>query len=131
MTVHSDLCGFIWQYYVLLLHAWLTLILVNNIWCRMILTAMEASADHIITLQNFAKYSTHSGFRGCVSVCLCVCPSVCNNFLVYSITKTILPGSSPHLVTTFLTSIPLFLLLWAHLKDKMAAMPIFVFYFSH
>ena len=26
----------------------------------------------IITLQNFAKYSTHSGFRGCLSVCVSV-----------------------------------------------------------
>ena len=51
---------------------------------------------------------------------VCVCVSVrpvCNNFL-YSITETILPGSSPHLVRTFFASIPLFLLLWAHLKKQ-------------
>ena len=66
----------------------------------------------LITLQNFAKYSTHSGFQGCVCVCVWFClPCVWNNFLVYSITKTILPGPSPHLVRTFLPSIPLFLLL--------------------
>ena len=63
----------------------------------------------------FAKYITHSGFWGCVCVCVWIClPFVCNNFLVYSITKitkTILPGPSPHLVRTFLMSIPLFLLL--------------------
>ena len=48
----------------------------------------------------------------CVCVRACVCPSACNNFLVYRITTTILPGTSPHLVRIFLTSIPSFLLLF-------------------
>ena len=68
-------------------------------------------------------------FGVCVCVCVCHCVCVSNNFLLYSITKTILPGSSPHLVKTFLTSIHSFLLIWAHLENKMAAMPIFLFNF--
>ena len=68
----------------------------------------------------------------CASVFLSVCPSVCNNFLVYSITETILSGSSPPLVRTFLTSIPsltiAFGLIW---KNKMAVMPIFLLQTSH
>ena len=91
----------------------------------------------VITSQNFAKYSTHSGFwrlcmcvcacvRACVCVCVCVCLS--NNFLVYSITKTILPGSSPHLVRTFLTSIPLFLLILGSFR-KTRWPPCLFFYF--
>ena len=89
----------------------------------------------------FAKYSTHSGFwRLCVCVCVCVCVclsvivSVCdsNNFLLYSITKTILPGSSPHLVRTFLTSIPSFLLILGSFR-KTRWPPCLFFYsiFSH
>ena len=75
--------------------------------------------SNLLLCKIFAKYGTHSGFpRLCVGLWFCgsVCGGVscvCNNFLLYSITKTILPGSSPHLVRTltFLTTIPLFLLI--------------------
>ena len=54
------------------------------------------------------QYSLRFSMSVCLSV-LSFC--VYNNFLVYSIAKTILPGLSQHLPSTFLTSIPLFLLL--------------------
>ena len=70
----------------------------------------QKEVDYLLLCKIFAKYSTHSGFR---RLCVCVCVSVCvsDNFLLYSITKTILPGSSPHLLRTFLLSIPSFLLI--------------------
>ena len=60
----------------------------------------------------FCKVQYSLRFSGmCVCVWFSLSFSVSNYFLVYSITKTILPRSSPHLVRTFLTSMPLFLLL--------------------
>ena len=97
-------------------------------------TALAKSHQYyFITLQNFAKYSTHSGFP-CLSVCHCVwmCVCVSINFLVYSITKTILPGSSPHLLRTFLVSIPSFLLILGSFRKTRWPPCLFFYYiFSH
>ena len=85
----------------------------------------------------FAKFILQSivltlVFGVCLSLCVCVCVCVSKNFLLYSITKTILPGSSPHLVRTFLTSIPLFLLILGSFR-KTRWPPCLFFYsiFSH
>ena len=70
------------------------------------------------------------GVRACVRACLSVIVS--NNFLLHSITKTILPGSSPHLLRTFRVSIPSFLLILGSFR-KTRWPPCLFFYsiFSH
>ena len=64
----------------------------------------------------------------CGGVCLsCVC-----NFRVYSIAETLLPGFSPHLTRTFITSIPAFLLfLGLFTKTRWPPCLLFYFIFSH
>ena len=57
---------------------------------------------------------------GDVCVCLWFFLSfcVCNNFLVYSITKTILPESSPHFVEPSICSYRCFYCFWTHLEKQ-------------
>ena len=89
-----------------------------------------------VTLQNLQSIVLTPVFGVClcvgVGVCVCVCVCVSNNFLVYSITKTILPGSSPHLLRTFLASIPSFrLILGSFRKTRWPPCLFFYSIFSH
>ena len=95
--------------------------------------SMLSQNKFLMSYYYFAKFLQSIVLTQVFGVCVCVCVSVIvfNNFL-YSISKTILPASSPHLVRTFLTSIPSFLLILGSFR-KTRWLPCLFFYsiFSH